>query len=190
MLGTSNEGLTYEHNLDKCLELFADADFAGRINATNTEDPASACSRTGFVIKCAGCPIIWKSKIQTENALSAAESECVALSTVLKETTPTMHFLKEIGALIDVASCDKIMKCTVFEDNNGAIELAKAPQMTPRTKHTAIKCYHFQSCVQKGDAMIEKINTAEEEADFFNKAISAGDILLLDEESDGIVFVT
>ena len=61
LLGTSNEGLTCEPNADEGLEVFVDADFAGGFNTTNTEDPTSACSRTGFVIKYAGCPIIWKS---------------------------------------------------------------------------------------------------------------------------------
>ena len=77
-----DEGLTCEPNIAKGLEVFVDADFAGGFNATNAEDPASACSRTGFVIKHAGCPIIWKSKLQTEIALSTTEAECIALSTV------------------------------------------------------------------------------------------------------------
>ena len=75
LLGTSYEGLMHEPNLEKCLEVFADADFAGGCNATNAEDPEMACSRTGFVIKCAGSPIIWKSKLQTEIVLSAAEAK-------------------------------------------------------------------------------------------------------------------
>jgi hypothetical protein len=32
--------------------------------------------------------------------------------------------------------------CKVFEDNGGAIEIAKVPKMRPRTKHLNIK-YHL-----------------------------------------------
>ena len=93
--------------------------------------------------------------------MSTIEVECIALFTALRETTPIVHFLKEIGDVMDVPSCDKIIKCTVFEDNNGAIELAKAPNMRPMTKHIAIKHYHFRSCVQKGEIIIEKVEVAE-----------------------------
>ena len=31
------------------------------------------------------------------------------------------------------------VKCKVFKDNNGVIELAKAPKICPRTKHIALK---------------------------------------------------
>ena len=45
LLSTSDEGLTCELNIDKGLEVFVDADFAGVFNTSNAEDPASACSR-------------------------------------------------------------------------------------------------------------------------------------------------
>ena len=35
-----------------------------------------------------------------------------------------------------------ILRSTVFEDNNGALQLAKAPNISPRTKHIVVK-YHF-----------------------------------------------
>ena len=82
-----------------------------------------------------------------------------------------MHFLKEIGDVMEIPHCDKIIKCTAFEDNNGTIELAKAPKMRLRTKHIAIKHYHFRSCIQKGGMIIEKVGTAEQEADFLTKPI-------------------
>ena len=74
LLGTIDEGLTCEPNLDKGLEAFVDADFTGAFNTTNDEDPASACSRTGFLTKHSGCPIVWKSKLQNEIALSTAKA--------------------------------------------------------------------------------------------------------------------
>ena len=47
-----------------------------------------------------------------------------ACDTAESPNMPIVHFVEEIGAVMDVPSCDKIIKCTAFEDNNGAIELA------------------------------------------------------------------
>ena len=92
LLGSMDKGLTHEPEIGKGLETHVDADFAGGFDIVNAEDPASACSRTGHVIKHAGFPIMWKSKLQTEIALSTTEAEHVALSTALRETMPIMHF--------------------------------------------------------------------------------------------------
>ena len=82
-----------------------------------------------------------------------------------------MRLLNEISAMMGIPNCSKKIKCTVFEDNNGTIELAKALKMRPRTKHIAIKYHHFRSYVQKGDIIIEKVDTAEQEADFLTKLL-------------------
>ena len=63
------------------------------------------------------------------------------------------------------------MKCKVFEDNNGAIELAKAPKIRPRTKHIALKYHHFREHVRKGLIEINPIDTLEQVADIFTKAL-------------------
>ena len=63
------------------------------------------------------------------------------------------------------------MKCTVFEDSNGALDMARAPKMMPRTKHVAIKCHHFRTHADKGDVKLEKIDTTEQEADFLTKPL-------------------
>ena len=62
------------------LACFVDADFAGRFGADAPTDPSSAPSRTGFIIKLGGCPLIWKSQLQSMTALSTAESEYVVFS--------------------------------------------------------------------------------------------------------------
>ena len=155
-LGTSDEGLTHKPDNDENLEACADADFAGGFNLTNAEDPASVYLQTGCVIKHTRCPIIWKSNLQTEIALSTTEVEHIALSAALRETIPTTQLLKEIGAVMDITPGTKTTKYTVFEDKNGAIELAKAPKMRPRTKNISIKYHHFRSCVHQGETIIGK----------------------------------
>ena len=74
-------------------------------------------------------------------------------------------------AVVDVKDCDKLMMCVVFEDNNGAIELAKTPKMRPRTKHLEIKHHHFRSFLAKGDMNTLKVDMVEQEADFLTKPL-------------------
>ena len=63
------------------------------------------------------------------------------------------------------------IKCTVFEDNNGAMELAKAPKMQTRTKHIGLKYHFFRSMVSKKIINIEPIHTDEQTADIFTKPL-------------------
>ena len=62
------------------------------------------------------------------------------------------------------------VKCKLFEDNNGAIKLAKAPKICPRTKHIALKYNHFREHVRKGLIEIIPIDILEQVADKFTKA--------------------
>ena len=39
------------------------------------------------------------------------------------------------------------VRCKLFEDNSGAIALANAPAMRPRTKHINISYHHFRTFI-------------------------------------------
>eukprot|EP00957_Ditylum_brightwellii_P175593 13369572-Ditylum_brightwellii.AAC.1 len=86
----------------------------------------TAKSRTGYVITYANCPIIRASRMQTMVSLSSTESKYVALSTALRKAIVVMNFLKEIRDrnIADV-NCEQDVMCKVFEDNSGALELAR-----------------------------------------------------------------
>jgi hypothetical protein len=62
--------------------------------------------------------------------------------------------------------------CKVFEDNSGAIELAKVPKMRPRTKHINTKYHHFRKYVFDGKITVEHIGTNDQVADIFTKNLS------------------
>ena len=132
----------------------------------------SALSRSGLVIKYAGCPIAWSSKLQSEIALSTTEAEHVALSTSLRDTMSIMQLLSELGVVMNIPDCKKKMKCTVFEDNNGALELATTPKMRLRTKHVAIEYHHFREFIARLLIKILKVDVAEQEADFLTKPLA------------------
>jgi hypothetical protein len=61
--------------------------------------------------------------------------------------------------------------CTVFEDNLGAMEMAKVPKMRPRTKHMNIKYHHFREAVRKGWVSVQYIPTAQQPADVLTKPL-------------------
>ena len=74
--------------------MFVDADFAGGFDENNAKYTASVCSKTGCATKHAGCPILWKSKLQTDIAFSTAEAEYIPLSMALRETIHMLHLLR------------------------------------------------------------------------------------------------
>ena len=73
-----------------------DADFAGGWDKENADDPDNVLSRRGYVVFYAGCPLFWASRMQTEIALSTAESECIALSMAMREVLSLMQLMEEI----------------------------------------------------------------------------------------------
>ena len=159
---------------------WADAAFAGEWNReTALEDPTTAKSRTGYVINYAGCPLIWASKLQTEIALSTVEAEYIALSQSLREVICLMQMAQEMKAR-DIPLMGKpqaTTMCKAFEDNTGALELAKVPKMRPRTKHINIKYHHFRDHVQQGTIKVEHVSTDDQIADIFTKPLPAASFL-------------
>ncbi len=79
--GTMHNGLILTPSTKFNIDCYPDAKFAGLWGQDDKQDPHSISSRTGYVICLANCPILWKSKLQTEIALSTMEAEYVALST-------------------------------------------------------------------------------------------------------------
>ena len=82
-----------------------------------------------------------------------------------------MEHLEQLERTLNIESKRPSVKCKVFEDNNGAIELAKSPNIRPRTKHIALKYHHFREHVWKGLIEINPIDTLEQVADIFTKAL-------------------
>ena len=120
-----------------------------------------------------GCPIIWTSKLHKEIALSTLEANYIALSTAMRDFLPTRKLLQEIGSQMSLEfSLPSILRSTVFEENNGALQLAKAPKISPRTKHIAVKYHFFKDKIgeEKG-IVIEKVDSVDQLADLFTKGL-------------------
>ena len=66
------------------------------------------------------------------------------------------------GAFID---------CKAFEDNSGALELARTPKLRPRTKHINIKYHHFRDHVRSGKIKIYPVKSEDQLADVLTKPL-------------------
>ena len=122
----SDKGIIMRPDPDRELELYVDADFAGNWNKEESNVRDTARSRHGYVINYKGCPILCKSQLQNEIALSSTESEYIGISSGLRDVIPIMRTLvemKEFG--IPISHTTSQVYCQVFEDNSGALEMAK-----------------------------------------------------------------
>jgi hypothetical protein len=168
---TRDKGIIMTPNKEKGIQCYVDADFAGGFSAETSEDPVSVFSRTGYVIYYYGCPLIWVSKLQSEISLSTVEAEYIALSQSMRDVIPLMDQITEMDGIFNDNSPKPVLHCKLFEDNNGALELAKSPRYRPRTKHIAIKYHHFGEHVKLGKVSINAIDTSEQIADIFTKGL-------------------
>jgi hypothetical protein len=136
------------------------------------DDPSTDKSRTGYVIDFAECPLVWASRVQTEIALSLTEAEYIALSTASRGTLPLLSLAKEAGKHKIISKVETpVIRCKIFEDNQGAVEMTNAPKMRPRTKHLNIKYHFFRQYVQRGILQVEHINGEDQSADIFTKPL-------------------
>jgi hypothetical protein len=159
------------------VDCYVDADFCGGFDKHGeTEDPATARSRTGFVVYVNGIPISWASKLQTEIALSTMEAEYVALSMATREVLSLRNQLEEMMNALKIQRNFKFTAHSqVFEDNAGALALATSPTLTPRSKHYATKYHFFKAHTKErgGILDIKKINTKDQVADILTKPLEA-----------------
>jgi hypothetical protein len=171
--GTANQGIEFSPEPEMSLDCYVDADFAGLWGTEDDQDPVCVKSRTGYVLTLGGCPLLWVSRLQTEVALSTLEAEYIALSQAMRDLLPMRRLAKEVSVSLGLPSdYAATMKSTVFEDNNGALGLATAPKMTPRTRHIAVKYHFFKIHIKPGEIEIVKVDTKAQKADIFTKGLT------------------
>jgi hypothetical protein len=154
--------------------VYVDADFAGGWGYEDPLDPACVRSRTGYIIEVMGCPVVWKSKLQTDIATSTMEAEYSALSMALRATIPLMEIVRYLvtgfGRTKNVITR---FKTTVHEDNMGALRLAQMEpgRNTPRSKFYAIKLHWFRSWLKPKEIELEYIESKNQKADILTKSL-------------------
>ena len=183
---TIDKGTILRPNLSKDMEVYVDADFSGNWDPKESNHKDTARSRHGYIIMYKGCPLSWKSQLQTEIALSSTETEYTGLSYALREAIPIMEMLKEMKKNgFNIKSTVPKVHCKVFEDNSGALEIASVHKYRPRTKHLNIKLHHFRDYVVRGAISIHKIKTEKQLADYLTKPLNEEKLMRLREKVMG-----
>jgi hypothetical protein len=97
--------------------------------------------------------------LQTEITLSSTEAEYIALSTAVRDIVPIQALIDEAikKKVITIATQNPTIKCTIFEDNKGAVEMANVPKMRPCTKHLNVKYHFFREFIAKGIMRVQFI---------------------------------
>ena len=126
--GTLMYGLKfYAHEEEPELFGYSDADWAGDVDTRR--------STSGYVFQIGSSTISWSSKKQATVAKSSTEAEYVALSSATQEAVWLRSLMGDLGRQLDAPTI-------IYEDNQGAVELAKNAKYHNRTKHIDI-CHHF-----------------------------------------------
>jgi hypothetical protein len=118
----------------------------------------------GHVLRIFGCVVDYSTKVSTRVLDSSTDAECTSLVLFSHANSWWRDFLKEIGLFM-------VNEPTlVQEDNTSAIALANHGSAT-RSRHFNIAFYKVKDTIEFGDMKLVRVDTAENEADFFTKAL-------------------
>ncbi len=121
------------------LEVWVDADFAGGWNPSEADNADNVYTCDGFVIYYAGCPVFWQGKLNLKIALLTAEAKYILMLQALRETIPLATLMREMNKIFPLYLPSPKFIIKVQEDNQSCIAMAENPNITPWTKHIAIK---------------------------------------------------
>lgn len=63
------------------------------------------------------------------------------------------------------------VKCEVFEDNSGALEILRTDECHPRIKHLYCRLHHFRSYVDAEKITIHKVQTTYQDTNMMTKPL-------------------
>jgi hypothetical protein len=164
--GTANYGITYggsRHGIELKtyfdnirLEGFSDADWGA--------NPDDRRSISGYTFLIGNGAVSWSSKKQQTVALSSMEAEYLAISHAAKQAIWMKTLLNELGY-------PQEGPIQIRADNQSAIAFAKDNTDHSRTKHIDIRHHFIRDCIQDNQISISYVNTNENSADIFTKAL-------------------
>ena len=164
--GTTHMGLWYPEDSTISLVGYSDSDFAGcKLDRKST---SGTCHLLGSSL------VSWHSKKQTSVALSTAEAEYISAGVCCAQILWMKQHLLDFGI--------KLSKIPIKCNNTSAINLAKNPVLHSRTKHIEIRHHFLRDHVQKGDCMLEFVETTKQLADIFTKPLPRDTFLTLRQE--------
>ena len=106
----------------------------------------------------------WSSRRQATVAKSSTEAEYVALSMATQEAVWLRRLLSDVGLQVDTAT-------TIYEDNQGAIDLSKNPKHHNRTKHIDVSFHFTRERMAAKEIDVSYIPTEHNLADVMTKGL-------------------
>ena len=79
------------------MDYYFDADFAELWKVKDSQDPISVQLRSGHLITCMDCPLLWSSKLQTQIVLCTMEAEYIALSNAMHDLIEKHEIFEELN---------------------------------------------------------------------------------------------
>jgi len=143
MLGTMNIGLWYPKNSTCNLIGYSDSDFS--VSKNNRKNTIGTYHFIGLAL------VSWHSKKQNSIVLSIAEAKYISACSCCAQILWMKQQLSHYGILLDHIP----IRC----DNTSAINLSKNPIQHSRTKHIEIQHHFLRDRVQKGDCVLEFVDT-------------------------------
>ena len=134
---------------------FVDSSYMNHINSHST-------SGFGFRLNSDSALLCWRSGKQSLVAQSTVEAEYYAISEGSKEAL----FLQQI--LAEFLHANK-QQASMFSDSQGAIGLAKHPNLHRHTRHIEVRHHAIRSYIANGSIYLSYISTNENLSDIFTK---------------------
>ena len=121
-------------------------------------------SVTGYVFYLAGGPVSWASRKQASVTLSTTEAEFMAACAATQESLWLKMILEELQQEVP-------RPMILYEDNQACIFLANSESNHQRAKHIHVREMFIKQHVSAGDVALEKVDTKDNIADLFTKAL-------------------
>ncbi|KAH9123907.1 hypothetical protein AeMF1_005234, partial [Aphanomyces euteiches] len=121
-------------------------------------------SQTGYIFLLGDNPVSWRSVKQTLVAASTVEAEYIALNSAVSEALYLQQLLHQLKVPTKTV--------TLFEDNMGAIHLAKNPVHHDGTKHFDIRLHRVRDYIEKKKVQVCYVRTTEQLADGLTKPLT------------------
>ena len=119
---------------------------------------------TGYITMLNGAAVSWQSVRQTVTALSSAEAEYYAASSIGCDIVHLRRLLERMGYTQDGPT-------PVAEDNVACIYMAKSSAMYHKSKHIDVRVYKLREFVRDGEMSLYHVGTNEQVADALTKSL-------------------
>ena len=123
----------------------------------------------------ANCPVVWKSKLQSQIATSSTHAEYIGLSSAMKDVIPLGNLLATVSKAVGLEDDHSTtFKTTVWEDNNGCRIIANLEPgwFTLASRWYDITLHRFRQCFSDR-LTVERIDTENQWEDIFTKPLKS-----------------